>query len=171
MAFRWAIAFGAVGLLVLATKVAFVAWGIGSARLDFTGVSGHSALASVFWPVMGWLVTQKCSPSTRRPAITLGVALAFAIGISRLALEVHSVSEVVSGMVVGLIASGWFLRGVRPRPTATPVMVALIAIFCAMVLLGHGKPAPTTALIETTVVRVLKVHTPFTRRDLHLNRL
>lgn len=170
---RWILAFGATGFVVLATKIAFVAWGIGNAELDFTGFSGHSALSACFWPVLAWLLTARlATPGLRRSAIAAGYLLALAIAVSRLMLEVHSVSEVVSGLTVGATGSAWFLRGTRTdahdrHPTMAAAFLAL-ASMAALTITLHGKPAPTTHWIETTTMQMLGITTPFTRHDLRL---
>jgi hypothetical protein len=38
--------------IVLISKVAFLGWGLGIAGLDFTGVSGHTMLATAILPVV-----------------------------------------------------------------------------------------------------------------------
>jgi len=168
LAFRWALAFGGVGFVVLATKVAFVGWGIGSAAADFTGISGHTALASVFWPAACWMATDSRSRSVRRVCIVFGALLAAAVGYSRLVLDAHSASEVASGLTLGYLASAWFITGasrvIRSAISLAPVALLVTA---ALVVLLHGRPAPTTPLIERVVVRILGISQPFTRHDLH----
>ncbi|MEB0165436.1 phosphatase PAP2 family protein, partial [Glaciimonas sp. CA11.2] len=95
MAFWWCLLF-ALGLtLVAATKIAFIGWGIGIQALDFTGFSGHAMRTTAVMPVLFYLLLQKSSPTVRTLGVVLGIALGVLIGISRLAVQVHSVSEVV----------------------------------------------------------------------------
>ena len=62
----WLAALGAGAALVLASKLAFMGWGIGSVALDFTGISGHSMLATAILPVwLAWLLAG-CSALLRR---------------------------------------------------------------------------------------------------------
>ncbi|HEY9146707.1 MAG TPA: phosphoesterase PA-phosphatase, partial [Thiobacillus sp.] len=42
----WMLAMTAGVVIVLAGKIAFIGWGWGSASLNFTGISGHTMLAS-----------------------------------------------------------------------------------------------------------------------------
>ena len=87
VAWKWAVCFGAAVLLVFATKVAFLGWGIGSRTLDFTGISGHSMLAAAVLPMLGWWLTQERSPETQRNATIAGTVVACIIGASRLLLS------------------------------------------------------------------------------------
>jgi hypothetical protein len=52
---RWLLAFGSAGLLVAISKIAFIGWGIGSRDFDFTGISGHTMLATATLPVLLFL--------------------------------------------------------------------------------------------------------------------
>jgi membrane-associated phospholipid phosphatase len=104
---RWAMALMVVGLVVLASKLAFLGWGIGVASLDFTGFSGHAAMSAVVWPMAAFIAA-----TTHRAgkwAAMLGFALAAAVGYSRIPLNAHSWSEVVSGGLLGAVASAWAL--------------------------------------------------------------
>lgn len=104
---RWAMALMVVGLIVLASKLAFLGWGIGVARLDFIGFSGHAAMSAVVWPMTAFIAA-----TTHRAgkwAAMLGFALAAAVGYSRIPLNAHSWSEVVSGGLLGAVASAWVL--------------------------------------------------------------
>jgi membrane-associated phospholipid phosphatase len=96
---RWALALFAVGLIVLTSKLAFLGWGIGIARLDFTGFSGHAAISAIVWPVVLWLLFD--SGQRGRWGAAVGLMLAIAIAYSRLPLNAHSWSEVISGFVLG----------------------------------------------------------------------
>ena len=68
--------FGAASLVVLVSKLAFLGWGIGSARLNFTGFSGHTMLSAAVWPVALWLVASRATHRTRVALAVLGWALA-----------------------------------------------------------------------------------------------
>jgi hypothetical protein len=50
LAWRWLSVLTLVGTAVVMSKLVFTAWGIGIPSLDFTGFSGHSAMAATVWP-------------------------------------------------------------------------------------------------------------------------
>ena len=166
---RWMLAFGFTGAIVLLSKIAFLAWGWGSESLDFTGFSGHTALSACFWPVLAWLAFARSRPGLRRLAVGMAYLLAVFIAISRLMLEAHSASEVILGGIVGSAASGWFLTAARhsgvPR-LAAMAFPALCVVVTTIAL--HGKPAPTTHLLEKSVMRIMGVSSLYTRHDLRL---
>src|SRR5690242_20197402 len=65
--------------------------------------SGHAATAVVLYGALGLLLAERASSRSRGVAWLLGAAvLAFAIGASRVVLNVHFVSDVAAGFAVGL---------------------------------------------------------------------
>ncbi|PUA17166.1 membrane-associated phospholipid phosphatase [Glaciimonas sp. PCH181] len=140
MAFWWCVLFGAGLLIVLATKIAFVGWGIGIRDLDFTGISGHAMRATAVMPVMLYLMLQ----NTRRPLLVAGVLLGLLfgvlIGISRLVVNVHSISEVVAGCLLGGIISIVFLLIAAPLPK--PAIRWWYIGLSLIVMLGASRAEP-----------------------------
>ncbi|CAI0767099.1 MULTISPECIES: phosphatase PAP2 family protein [Serratia] len=165
---QWALIFGCAGGVVCISKLAFMGWGIGIKSYDFTGFSGHSALAASIWPVLLWALTGRFSHAVRSMALVVGLVLPVTIGLSRLAIHVHSPSEVVSGLILGYLASTlflWLQRG-KPRPQlSTPQIVVALAL--PMVLMGVRQPAPTQGLLEHIATVLAKIERPYTRADLH----
>ena len=98
---RWLVLTALGATLVLATKIAFLAFGIGSAALDFTGISGHTTLATAILPVwLGWMLnrgTGRYAPA----GLLVGLVLGALVGYSRVYLGAHSASESVLGWLLG----------------------------------------------------------------------
>lgn len=143
---RWTTTLCIVGGLVLASKLAFLGWGIGSTRLDFTGISGHAALSASIWPVL----LAVCMPGQRaRWGAVIGLLLAAAIAYSRLPLNAHSWSEVASGWLLGSLAAAWTLRHLGPDAAARP------GWFAAALIAGAFMPtAFPQATTHEAVVRL-----------------
>ncbi|WP_353084109.1 phosphatase PAP2 family protein [Stenotrophomonas sp.] len=132
---RWAVGLAVAGGLTLASKLAFLGWGIGWARLDFTGFSGHATMTAAVYPVALYLATHG---RLRHPMLwaLLGSILAAAIAYSRLPLNAHSVSEVVSGWLLGTAASAFALSSHRGKwRTPLPILATSLAIGIALPLL------------------------------------
>ncbi len=132
IAWRWAAWFGGAVLLVLATKVAFLGWGIGIRALDFTGISGHSTLAAAVLPMLAWWLTQERDDASRLRAVAIAVGFAAAVGVSRIWLSTHSGAEVAAGLALGF-AVAW--RTIPRVPLVDPrgqlrwiVLVVLLAV-------------------------------------------
>jgi membrane-associated phospholipid phosphatase len=162
----WMLAMVTGVAIVLASKVAFIGWGWGSASLNFTGISGHTMLASSIFPVwMGWLL----AGPTRRfcPAgVIVGLVVGAVVGWSRLILDAHSPSEVIAGWLVGVGVSLVAYKVMRdPLPSRGWTQLG------GMLLLFSFSPSlsgylPTHSW-EVKVALSLSGHSrPYTRRDL-----
>lgn len=144
IALQWISLVGLCGFVVMVSKLAFMGWQVGSAEFDFTGVSGHAALAACVWPVLLWAAGRDGSVHRRMARAALGWAVAISIAISRLALNAHSLSEVAAGVVLGTMVSICFIwlqeRSCAPaRGLRWPFSAAVLALSLA----AQGRPAPT----------------------------
>ena len=163
----WVLLFGLGSALILASKLAFMGWGVGSARFNFTGFSGHTAIAASVWPVALWLMAARRSHRVRVMAVGLGWALAAAIGASRLAVLAHSGAEVLAGYVLGVAVSGSFLLLQRGRPhSRIPAVLVVLSLLAPLLLLRPGTPAPTQSALELLAMRLAGTERVFTRDDL-----
>lgn len=147
-AVHWSLLFCVALTIVAISKIAYVGWGIGIASLDFKGFSGHAMRAAAVVPVFGYLMLQ----TRRRTPVLTTLILAFgfgiAIGVSRLILHEHSISEVLAGWLLGAVVSTIFLvneKSVHLMPLNRTVIAA-----CTLILIPGllGKPAPTERWIE-----------------------
>jgi len=144
LALWWCLLFAFGTALVLATKIAFIGWGIGIRSIGFTGFSGHAVRVAAIVPVLLYLMLQKASPGVRALGVLGGYAIALLLGISRLAVHAHSVSEVVTGLILGGTISLAFIMlagSLQPRQVFGPLRVALIVL--ALLPAPYVQPAPT----------------------------
>jgi membrane-associated phospholipid phosphatase len=124
----WLAVFGAAILIVAATKLAFIGWGLGIHAIDFTGVSGHATLAGAIFPVLVYLAISRTHALLRFVCQGLAVLLAIGIGVSRVVLNAHSPSEVVLGLILGFAVSALIIRivpacGSERFPKIAPVLL------------------------------------------------
>ncbi|MFT3719918.1 phosphatase PAP2 family protein [Pseudorhodoferax sp.] len=142
LALAWSLSFGAAVLLVLASKLAFLGWGVRSAWLDFTGISGHSMVSTAVFTFGAWLWAADRGRRARLLAIAVGLCVGALVGVSRVVLHAHSVSEVVAGFVLGAAAAclpmSW-----RRLPSAPLGLPWLVPSLCAVLVLAPqlGRPA------------------------------
>ncbi|KAA5972947.1 MULTISPECIES: phosphatase PAP2 family protein [unclassified Pantoea] len=163
----WLLAFGLAGLLVSLSKIMFLGFGIGSARFNFTGFSGHSAMSSTLWPVMMWLISGRWSTFWRAVTIAIGYAIPLMVGFSRLVIHAHSVSEVLAGLLLGFTLSSAFL--ISQRRTVLKGFSALqvgVAFLVPLLLMSHGRVATTQQFLERLSVKLAGLEKPFKRADL-----
>lgn len=153
-----------------ATKVAFIGWGFGWAALDFTGISGHAMFAASAYPVLLGASIRRTSRQGWALAVAAGIGLAVLIGVSRVVVGAHSVSEVLAGLLLGFAVTVASLQydstGLGLVPPLLPVVVALW-----LVLTPTQASASRTHSMVTRLSLMLSGHAkPFTRREL-LRRL
>ncbi|WP_413725057.1 phosphatase PAP2 family protein [Sodalis sp. RH16] len=171
---QWLLLIGAAGAIVIVSKLAFLGWGIGSRAYDFTGFSGHSALSASIWPVLIWILASRASRRFRLAAVAFGYLLALAIGVSRVILHAHSVSEVIAGLALGFTISTSFLlmqysRGTRIRHLSAGQLSAVLLL--PLLLVMQGKKAPTQDLLERIALAIAPIQHVYTRADLLKGRL
>lgn len=172
----WVLAIGVAVLLVLATKIAFFGWGWGIAQIDFTGVSGHAMLATAVLPTLAAAMTLRASLQASTVAVGLAFVLAVAVGLSRIALGAHSLSEVLTGWLVGLLVTLLTLRGLRGlrgwhvapgfRASPWPLVVAnLLLLTCTAPRTGQGPE--THGMVVKIALWASDRTEPFSRAMLH----
>jgi membrane-associated phospholipid phosphatase len=144
LAFWWSVLFaGAMGI-VIATKMAFIGWGIGIRAIDFAGFSGHAMRAAAVLPVLLYLILQRTRFIMRAGGVVFGFACAAMIGVSRVVLHTHSISEVVAGLLLGAAVSLTFVHIAHTslsKHVFKPLRIALSLL--ALLPAPYVHPAPT----------------------------
>jgi membrane-associated phospholipid phosphatase len=168
---RWVLAVGACGGIVCLSKLLFMAWGIGPPGLDYTGFSGHTALAILVWPSFATLISRRASLSVRHAALVAGCALGVAVAVSRLVLKAHSPSEVWLGAILGAAVMTWFVRGLAPpaamvdrRAARLPLLLAIGAL--AIGALCYGRVFPSQHVLKDIAMWLSGRHDVFSRHPL-----
>jgi membrane-associated phospholipid phosphatase len=161
---QWLCAFVAAAGLTLLSKLAYMGWGIGVPSLDFTGFSGHSMMAAAVLPVVLHRLVPARPAWLALAAASVGVMMAAGVSVSRLALGVHSLSEVAGGLVLGLGASIWCiaLSHGTARRTAPPLAIALM-LCLVLGLPASGATAPTHHWLEQIAVYLSHRDKPYDR--------
>jgi membrane-associated phospholipid phosphatase len=164
MALWWSLLFTCGLALVAATKIAFIGWGIGINALDFTGMSGHAMRATAVFPVIVYLVLQRSAATVRASGVLLGTLIGVLVGVSRVALHVHSVSEAVAGCAIGgAVSLGfiWMSRGL-PRPYLDRRLITLGML--ALLPTAYANPASTNQWMNAVALYLSGHDAPYERR-------
>ena len=155
-------------IVVTVTKIAFMGFGWGIARLDFTGMSGHAMLAAAIYPVLAVAFVPGTSPR-REVATVMAAAVVVLVAISRIAVGAHSVSEVLSGGALGLLTAAVATRSVPRAGVKRRLSLAWLAP--ALVWLVLTLPAPPVMASHDWIAGLATTLSgrdrPFTRADLH----
>lgn len=170
MMWRWLALLCAVAMPVIASKLAFMVWGLGVSSLDFTGISGHSAMSAAVWPAFFALLWPGARQGVRVAGVAMGLLCALLIAVSRVAVHAHSWSEVLAGFCLGGIVGSAFLRRWGGRwciqgarwPVVLTVLVALS--------LTHGCRFPSERLLRFVAQQLSMDSSLHARRPLHQTR-
>ena len=162
----WSLWYGGGLALVVLSKLAFMSWGVGSSALDFTGFSGHAMRAGAVFPVLMYVLLQRAEPRWRNAGVLIGVAFAVLVAISRVVVQAHSVSEAVSGCVLGLaLALGfmWNARGVVNFAVSHALALASMVLMVALSF--KAEPMPTEQWLQKLAMVLSGHERVFSRED------
>ncbi len=115
---RWLLAIAVTAGITLASKLAFMGWGLAS-RACTSPASPGMRQCPALYPVVAGLLA---GPGRRAQATGLmfGAILATAIAWSRVPLYAHTLSEVIAGLMLGLGCSAPALRTASKCPGEKP---------------------------------------------------
>jgi membrane-associated phospholipid phosphatase len=152
-AVAWLALLGAASTLVAASKIAFMGWGVGVRDLDFTGVSGHSLMATAVLSIAMFVAMMPTRDTLRISGVATGLLLGVLVSVSRVLLNAHSVSEAVTGWMLGVVVVLAFVRiawkAERGRLSPIPLAATVVTIVIAL----YGVPVPTQRwLAEIAIV-------------------
>lgn len=165
LALNWCVLFGLGSFVVLASKIAFIGWGISLPGLDFTGVSGHAMRACAVLPVLAWLLLQSAGPALRRTGLLLAMTLALLISISRLVLHFHSLSEVVTGIGLGTLVSIAFIRRFQGCPSLRLQRWVVGLTILGLIPSTYAEPAPTQQWLTHMALYLSGHDRPYVRKS------
>jgi hypothetical protein len=114
----WLLLFAAALAIVGTSKVAFLGWGTGIPALRFQAFSGHAAGVTTVFPVLFYLLLQRCPAPAAGIGAAAGLVLGAALAAVLVATGEHTVTEACAGWLIGAMASGAMLR--IARTTRTP---------------------------------------------------
>lgn len=165
----WSLWYGGGMLLVVLSKLAFIGWGIGSAAYDFTGFSGHAMRAGAVFPVLMYVILQRAPRPWRHAGVMLGVAYAVLVAVSRVVVHAHSVSEAVSGCVLGLAMAFGFMWQARGAVNFAVSHALALASLALMVLITFkAEPMPTEDWLQKIALALSGHERVFSRADWQL---
>ncbi len=164
----WLAAIGVAAALTTATKLAFIGWGVGSAALDFTGISGHAMFAAAILPVLLGMAASGSRTGRSAGGAAAGLALAALIAVSRVVTGAHSASEAAAGFALGAAAAAALLAHGGPPPRGRPARWLALPLAAWLLLVPAGMPPSRTHDAVTRLALALSGRAaPCTRADLH----
>lgn len=163
----WLLSMGLGTALVLMTKMAFMGWGIGSAELNFTGISGHATLATSILPVALALVLSRTHARARQWGLILGLTFGALVSWSRVMVGAHSISEVIAGFSLGAVMSIAAARFLHPPTNKTLAWLPALGM-AAMLFFHEALPSrvPTHHWEERLAMKLSGRSMPYSREML-----
>ena len=127
----WLLLFAAALAIVGTSKVAFLGWGTGIPALRFQAFSGHAAGATTVFPVLLYLLLQRCPAPAAAFGAAAGLVLGGALAAVLVATGEHTAAEACAGWAVGAAAGGAMVRIARTarQPALLAGMAAGLAAF------------------------------------------
>ncbi|WP_244807499.1 phosphatase PAP2 family protein [Caballeronia zhejiangensis] len=148
LAVRWAVLL-AIGMgLVGLSKILYAGCGVEIAATRLRMISGHTMLAASIYTVEGGLLFGAFGGSWHRLGAAGGLALAAAIGASRIMQDAHTPAEVVAGWVLGAVVAALFLMRVFETPRKMPRALVAGCALLAVSSIAYGHHAPFQRMIE-----------------------
>lgn len=107
---RWRAAFHALALGILVSGSVFVLkhllksprpWGVFLNPETYSLPSGHTAIATTAFMGLAFLIASAIRPKYRWPIYTLGIFIAFIVGVSRMYLGAHWFTDVLASWLLG----------------------------------------------------------------------
>ena len=165
LASGWLVSLMFAALLTTASKVAFIGWGIGLPDIDFTGISGHAMIAMAVYPLLFATLASQLAPMQQQFSVLTGFVLALLVGQSRLEINVHSVSEVVAGfMVGGAVSLTMLIKNSLPRAPASLLVMVSLSGFLGLCLLKTPQVNPHSWVTQLSLMLSGAI-TPHTRES------
>ncbi|WLI91134.1 phosphatase PAP2 family protein [Massilia sp. R2A-15] len=150
--------------LTAASKIAFLGWGVGIRSLDFTGFSGHAALAAAVLPATFVSALHRRSRPLRWCGLLSGLIVAACVAVARVKLHAHSVAEVVGAMLIGAAASALVVRSLAAPQQLEMRRPLVVACLLALAAASMMRPAPTQRWMIASALYLSGQDRPFIRQ-------
>ena len=148
LAIRWAVLLSAGMGLVGLSKILYAGCGLEFSAIQLRMISGHTMLAASIYTVAGGLLFGGFGGGWYRLGAVGGLALAAAIGASRIMQDAHTPAEVVAGWMLGASIAALLLLRVFDTPRKMPrALVAGVGLL-AVSSIAYGHHAPFQRMIE-----------------------
>lgn len=164
LALFWCVVFGAAMVAVVASKVAFLGWGIGIRQWGMAGISGHAARAAAIFPVVCFLLFQDTGKKrVLNAAVMAGVVLGALASWSRVEVRAHTVSEAVFGFVLGTAVALIFIRHALHEPRIQLRVILLALCASLLVLMPEREPVDTEKWMTVLAMKLAGHDRPYQR--------
>lgn len=120
---------------------------------DFSNPSGHTSLSTLVYGTLTLIISRSTFGWRRHVIVLFGGAVVFAIGMSRIVIQVHSLPEVLVGWFIGCFALWIFAREFDLREY--PHWRGLIAACAILTVSLTGQEVRAEKLLHALGLRLL----------------
>lgn len=131
----WVVVLATLGA-VLVAKMSTMACQSLMPAVGLLSPSGHTASATV---VYGGVLAFALGGRRFGLAVLGGLAVAVLVGFTRLALDVHTLADVLAGGVIGTAGVAALIWAAGPRPALRHGWIGMAAAMLAVLALFHGR--------------------------------
>lgn len=155
----WTLSFSAGLALVIASKIAYMGWGVGIKAIDYKAVSGHAMLTAAVLPVLFQLILWQQNPRSRHGGEWAGLVLAMVVSVVLVTFGFHTWSEAIAGSILGCLISLPFLREASATAGSFRLRRWTVTASASMLLLMHEATLmPATQYWMSNIATYLSGH-------------
>jgi membrane-associated phospholipid phosphatase len=142
LALAWALAILGCAGMIGGLKLILDACGTSFATAGLASPSGHAAMSAVVYGGFAAVLGVNLAPAARAALIVCAAALIVAMPVSRVTLHIHTPTDAVVGLAVGLAAVAIIVAAVAIHHERLPTLwLAGAAVALAMFFHGERWPA------------------------------
>jgi membrane-associated phospholipid phosphatase len=141
LAGRWILLLAAGMALVGITKILYFGCGVEIPTIEFRVISGHTTLSTAVWTVAVALLF-RCAGGSTRVGAGFGLLIGALTAVARVFDNAHTISEVISGWLLGTAIATLFVRAFVRSGTRLffPYVAPFGLLLVATVAYGHHAP-------------------------------
>lgn len=167
VAWWWSLLFLCGLGLIIASKMAFMGWGVGVPSIEFKAMSGHAYLTTSVAPTGMYLLLQGHSAKARAMGVLFGFVFSLAMGACLAFYDFHSIPEIIGGTLIGGAVSLGFIRKSARLPTV-PVNPALLASSALVFfVVWQLKPGSLERWMVSAALHLSGSERPYISRDIN----
>ncbi len=137
-AVAWVVAFAACAALTALLKISFLTCGGKISSLDVYSPSGHTSFATTFYLCVGLVTARNKPPLLSVIVYAAAICLAVSIAASRFLLNMHTLSEVAIGLLIGVACVVWFATKYYGGPQPGLPILPVLGLLVPLALFAHG---------------------------------
>jgi len=137
-AWLWFSTLALCAMLTLLLKALFFAFGSEVPTLAIRSPSGHTSLSVTFYGCCALMMAEGTHPARAVLLLAIAGGIATAVAMSRVLLHLHTWSEVLVGLAVGVICVGWFSIKLHTLPPLLLSLPATSVVFGALLIATQG---------------------------------